>query len=128
MLDLVLEALHLALWGKSRNWGSRACKEGQLGTGFWGKHWAGRSLLLPCPRSPSHIRHRAAAGCDGTPTPRGTRQQSRGGEAEPGPPLPTALTSALYMRMRPWLTLDQEGTALMFQSWLECSAKGPVFI
>lgn len=43
-------------------------------------------------------------------------------------PLPKALTSALYMRMRPWLTLDQEGTALMFQSWLECSAKGPVFI
>lgn len=43
-------------------------------------------------------------------------------------PLPTALTSALYMRIRPWLTLDQEGTALMFQSWLECSAKGPVFI
>lgn len=32
------------------------------------------------------------------------------------------------MRMRPWFTLDQEGTALMFHSWLECSAKGPVFI
>lgn len=40
----------------------------------------------------------------------------------------TPLTSALYMRMRPWFTLDQEGTALMFHSWLECSAKGPVFI
>lgn len=38
------------------------------------------------------------------------------------------LTSALYMRMRPWFTLDQEGTALMFHSWLECSANGPVFI
>lgn len=38
------------------------------------------------------------------------------------------LTSALYIRMSPWLTLDQEGTALMFQSWFECSAKGPVFI
>lgn len=30
--------------------------------------------------------------------------------------------------MRPWFTLDQEGTALMFHSWLECSANGPVFI
>lgn len=38
------------------------------------------------------------------------------------------LTSALYMRIRPWLTLAQVGTALIFQSWLECSAKGPVFI
>lgn len=37
-------------------------------------------------------------------------------------------TSALYILIRPWLTLDQEGTALMFHSWLECSAKGPVFI
>lgn len=24
--------------------------------------------------------------------------------------------------------MDHEGTALMFHSWLECSAKGPVFI
>lgn len=52
----------------------------------------------------------------------------RGARGSGAQPLPTALTSALYMRMRPWLTLDQEGTALMFQSWLECSAKGPVFI
>lgn len=37
-------------------------------------------------------------------------------------------TSALYILTRPWLTLDQEGTALMFHSWLECSANGPVFI
>lgn len=37
-------------------------------------------------------------------------------------------TSALYILIRPWLTLDQEGTALMFHSWLECSANGPVFI
>lgn len=56
-------------------------------------------------------------------------KQWRVGEKQPGterrrPPL----TSALYMRMRPWFTLDQEGTALMFHSWLECSAKGPVFI
>lgn len=42
-------------------------------------------------------------------------------------PLPF-LTSALYIRMSPWLTLDHEGTALMFHSWLECSGKGPVFI
>lgn len=39
-----------------------------------------------------------------------------------------APTSALYIRMSPWLTLDQVGTALMFHSWLECSANGPVFI
>lgn len=37
-------------------------------------------------------------------------------------------TSALYILIRPWLTLDQEGTALMLHSWLECSANGPVFI
>lgn len=37
-------------------------------------------------------------------------------------------TSALYILIRPWLTLDQLGTALMFHSWLECSANGPVFI
>ena len=34
----------------------------------------------------------------------------------------------MYIRIRPWLTLDQEGTALMFHSWFECSANGPVFI
>lgn len=37
-------------------------------------------------------------------------------------------TSALYILIRPRLTLDQAGTALMFHSWLECSANGPVFI
>jgi len=37
------------------------------------------------------------------------------------------LTSALYILIKPPLTLDQEGTALMFQSWFECSAKRPVF-
>ena len=34
-------------------------------------------------------------------------------------------TSALYIFMRPLLTFDQFGTPLIFQSWLECSAKGP---
>lgn len=36
--------------------------------------------------------------------------------------------SALYIRISPWLTLDHAGTALIFHSWLECSANGPVFI
>lgn len=57
--------------------------------------------------------------------------QGGGRAAAPGPtkgPSQPRLTSALYMRMRPWFTLDQVGTALMFHSWLECSAKGPVFI
>lgn len=110
-------------------------RNGQFGIGF------GANTRQEVPSSqqdlnsqglPSHSQPRVTNGCDGVPT---------GGAAQELPqvlwrtgvwlsslPLPTALTSALYMRMRPWLTLDQEGTALMFQSWLECSAKGPVFI
>ncbi len=36
-------------------------------------------------------------------------------------------TSTLYILMRPLLTLLQDGTALIFHNWLECSANGPVF-
>lgn len=36
------------------------------------------------------------------------------------------LTSALYILISPWLTLDQYGTPLMFHNWFECSANGPV--
>lgn len=35
-------------------------------------------------------------------------------------------TSALYILMKPEFTFSQCGTPLMFHSWFECSAKGPV--
>jgi len=38
-----------------------------------------------------------------------------------------ALTSALYILIKPLFTLLHEGTPLILYNWFECSAKGPVF-
>jgi len=37
------------------------------------------------------------------------------------------ITSALYIFIKPLLTLLQAGTPLILYNWFECSAKGPVF-
>ena len=43
-----------------------------------------------------------------------------------GQPQTPVRTSALYIFTNPLLTLDHSGTPLMFHSWFECSAKGPL--
>lgn len=109
------------LWPFDRPWAAGPCLS----------HWAepGLSigiLCLPTPQTETEASRVRGAGS------RFGAKQQGGGEGISGPRTKSTsqppLTSALYMRIRPWFTLDQEGTALMFHSWLECSAKGPVFI